>query len=190
MKAGVEVLRNRRQSSSSGEPLADEDTKWLFPLSLLRLHQPCANLKHLHKLIRTHFQEILCLSFKPDPSLFYYYFYCPPDHPISPAPTDVAAHNLCVGLDDNEVVGFRRSFDNDNSVSQTCSLTGGRSDSGSEPIDDVEWEEEGESEVPPVPLFLHLTATVRSKKNVTSQSLNALPTCLGDLMSILSGKDF
>ena len=156
MKAGVEVLRNRRQSSSSGEPLADEDAKWLFPLSLLRLHQPCANLKHLHKLIRTHFQEILCLSFKPDPSLFYYYFYCPPDHPISPAPTDVAAHNLAVGLDDNEVVGFRRSFDNDNSVSQTCSLTGGRSDSGSESIDDVEWEEEGESEMPPVPLFLHL----------------------------------
>lgn len=54
MKAGVEVLRNRRQSSSSGEPLADEDAKWLFPLSLLRLHQPCANLKHLHKLIRAY----------------------------------------------------------------------------------------------------------------------------------------
>jgi hypothetical protein len=169
----------------------DDDAKWHFPLSLLRLHQPCANLKHLHKLIRTRFQEIVCLSFKPVPSLFDYYFYCPPDHPISPVPTDMAAHNLSVGLDDNEMVEFRQSFDTENSVSRTCSLTGGRSDSGSEPIDDVEWEEdgEGEAEVPSVPLFLHLTATVRSKKNVTSQSLNALPTCLGDLMSILPGKN-
>lgn len=192
MKAGVEVLRHQRQTSSSGEPLVDDDdAKWHFPLSLLRLHQPCANLKHLHKLIRTRFQEIVCLSFKPVPSLFDYYFYCPPDHPISPVPTDMAAHNLSVGLDDNEMVEFRQSFDTENSVSRTCSLTGGRSDSGSEPIDDVEWEEdgEGEAEVPSVPLFLHLTATVRSKKNVTSQSLNALPTCLGDLMSILPGKE-
>uniref|UniRef100_A0A0N7ZXW0 Protein SZT2 n=1 Tax=Daphnia magna TaxID=35525 RepID=A0A0N7ZXW0_9CRUS len=190
MKAGLEILRQRKQSSSSGEPLVEDDAKWDFPLSLLRLHQPCANLKHLHKLIRTRFQEILCLSFKPVPSLFDYYFYCPPDHPLSPAPDGgLAIHDLSIGHDDTELVEFRRSSDTDNSVSQTCSVTGGRSDSASEPIDDVEWEEDGEdeTEATSVPLFLHLTATVRSKKNVTSQSLNALPTCLGDLMTSISG---
>lgn len=189
MKAGVEVLRQRRQSTSAGEPAPEEDARWHFPMSLLRLHQPCANLKHLHKLIRTRFQEILCLSFKPVPSLFDYYFYCPPDHPTTPAPNDQAL-DLSLGLDDNEVVEFRQSFDTENSVSRTCSVTGGRSDSGSEPLDDVEWEDdgEGEQETPSVPLFLHLTATVRSKKDVASQSLNALPTCLGDLLSCLSGK--
>lgn len=192
MKAGLEVLRQRKQSSSSGEPLAEDDAKWHFPLSLLRLHQPCANLKHLHKLIRTRFQEILCLSFKPVPSLFDYYFYCPPDNSLSPVPDDMVIHNLSLGPDDTELVEFRRSSDTDNSVSQTCSLTGGCSDSASEPIDDVEWEEdgEGETEATSVPLFLHLTATVRTKTNVTSQSLNALPTCLGDLMTSLSGEEY
>ena len=190
MKAGVEVIRQRRQSSSSGEPVPEEEAKWHFPLSLLRLHQPCANLKHLHKLIRTRFQEILCLSFKPVPSLFEYYFYCPPDHPTSPAPNDQTI-DLSLGLDDHEVVEFRKSFDTESSINRNCSLTGGRSDSGSEPLDDVEWEDDGEGEVetPAVPLFLHLTATVRSKKDVVSQSLNALPTCLGDLMACLSGLD-
>lgn len=59
----------------------------------------------------------------------------------------------------------------------------------SEVLDDVELEGEGESigEVPSIPLFLHLTATVRAKKEVASQSLDALPTCLGDLLACISG---
>lgn len=85
MKAGIEMLRQRQPSAAADEPDEEEANKWLFPLSLLRLHQPCANLRHLHKLIRTRFQEILCLSFKPIPSLFDYYFYCPPDRPNSSA---------------------------------------------------------------------------------------------------------
>lgn len=189
MKAGIEFLRQRMQSTCSGEPSPEDDAKWHFPLSLLRLHQPCANLRHLHKLIRTRFHEILCLSFKPVPSLLDFYFYCPPDHLTSPELNDTAMHDVSTGLEENEGIEFRRSFDAENSVSQTCSVSGGRSDSGSEPIYDVEWEEDndGEVEVPAVPLFLHLTATVRSKKDVASQSLNALPTCLGDLMACLEG---
>lgn len=60
----------------------------------------------------------------------------------------------------------------------------------SEAVDDVELEGDGDSdnELPPIPLFLHLTATVRSKKDVASQSLDSLPTCLGDLLSCLSSK--
>lgn len=228
MKAGIEMLRHRQSSSfssmtaavssssTSAEPDEEETNKWHFPLSLLRLHQPCANLRHLHKLIRTRFQEILCLSFKPVPSLFDYYFYCPPDRPNSPAPNGPEAAAISPGLDDTEVcafdidliglvikhsnfvfdqsqiVEFHRSYDHDNSSSRSCSALDG-SDSSSESIDDVELEGEGESEseeVPPIPLFLHLTATIRrNKKDVASQSLDALPTCLGDLLGCLSSKN-
>ncbi len=107
MKAGIDMLRQRQSSLSSSSttaPEEDESSKWNFPLSLLRLHQPCMNLRHLHKLIRTRFQEILCLSFKPIPSLFDYYFYCPPDRPSSPdlcLPPD--SITLSPGLDDTGV---------------------------------------------------------------------------------------
>ena len=205
MKAGLESIRQQRLSTpvASGNQSAEETDA--FPLSLLRLHQPCVNLKHLHRLIRTRFQEILCLSFKPVPSLSDFYFYCPPDHPMSPShqtnnpadDTDTIGqqHELSLGLDDHEaLVEFRQSFGTDQSSgksgsSRTCSVAGARSNSGSEPIDDVEWDEDedGQEEIPAVPLFLHLTATVRTKKDVASQSLNALPTCLGDLMNCLSG---
>jgi len=61
----------------------------------------------------------------------------------------------------------------------------------SEVLDDVELEGDCESvgEVPSIPLFLHLTATVRAKKEVASQSLDALPTCLGDLLACISGSE-
>ena len=47
----------------------------------------------------------------------------------------------------------------------------------------MEEEEQEQEEETTVPLFLHLTATVRWKKDVASQSLKSLPTCLGDLTS-------
>ena len=102
MKAGIEMLRLSK-SSAAAEADKEEASKWHFPLSLLRLHQPCANLRHLHKLIRTRFQEILCLSFKPIPSLFDYYFYCPPDRPSSPAPVNESvALDITTGIDESE----------------------------------------------------------------------------------------
>lgn len=186
MKTVLEMLKARKHRDDDG--CGDDDAHWNFPLSLLKLHQPCTALKYLHRLIRTRFQEILCLSFKPVPSLFDYYFYFPPDHPHTPMTS--VAQDVALNLDDSEVVQFQRSFDTDNSTSRSCSPPGGRSDDGSEPLDDVEIDDDAdcESELPAVPLFLHLTATVRVKKDVMSQSLKGLPTCLGDLMACLPGK--
>lgn len=188
MKTVLEMLRMRKQK----EEEVAEDGRWNFPLSLLRLHQPCTALRHLHKLIKTRFQEIICLSFKPVPSLFDYYFYCPPDHPNTPMAGGNAleTQDLSVNMDESEVVQFQHSFETEKSESRSCSPPGGRSDDGSEPLDDVEIEGDGngECEPPAIPLFLHLTATVRAKKDVMSQSLNGLPTCLGDLMGCISCK--
>lgn len=184
-KAGLETLLLRQQS---GEPEESSQGKLQFPLSLLRLHQPCANLKHLHKLIRTRFEEILCFSFKPIPTQPDYYFYCPPDHHVLdavPSNNGLEINDISIGPDDNEVVEFRRSFngqEDGTSHGSTCSGSTG-------PIEDldIDIDDDSEEEQPHIPLFLHLTATVRSGKEVSSHSLNSFPTCLADLLPSLPG---
>ena len=98
MKSGLEMLLHQKSGRAG-------DARLNLPLSLLKLHQPCANLKHLHKLIRTRFEEILCFSFKAIPTQQDYYFYCPPDHHMAPAPpaNGVDINDISIGPDDNEV---------------------------------------------------------------------------------------
>ena len=185
-KAGLETLLLRRQC---GQPEESKQGKLQFPLSLLRLHQPCVNLKHLHQLIRTRFEEILCFSFKPIPTQPDYYFYCPPDHQgmgVGASNNGLDMNDISIGPDDNEVVEFRRSFNGpdggDTSHGSTCSGSTG-------PIEDldIDIDDDSEEEQPHIPLFLHLTATVRCGKEVSSHSLNSFPTCLGDLLPSLPG---
>ena len=55
-------------------------------------------------------------------------------------------------------------------------------------IEDLDIDGDEDSEVEPhVPLFLHLTASVRSNKEVSSQTLDMFPTCLSDLRTCISG---
>ena len=184
-KAGLETLLLRQQS---GQPEESSQGKLQFPMSLLQLHQPCVNLKHLHKLIRTRFEEILCFSFKPIPTQPDYYFYCPPDHQVfgaAPSNNGLEINDISIGPDDNEVVEFRRSFngpEDDTSHGSACSGSTG-------PMEDldIDVDDDSEEEQPHIPLFLHLTATVRSGKDVSSHSLNSIPTCLGDLLPSLPG---
>ncbi|XP_076055800.1 KICSTOR complex protein SZT2-like isoform X3 [Oratosquilla oratoria] len=49
----------------------------IFPLSLVKLHQPCNDLRTLHSNIKEHFMNILQESFKSVPSFPEYYFYFP-----------------------------------------------------------------------------------------------------------------
>ena len=154
-----------------------------FPLNLLREHKPCAKLKHLHKLIRMRFHEILCQSFHPVPSLNDYYVY--------------TGH---AGQAEEPSHSHREEDTNSldaSSVASSVSTDIGAEIEGDDAIDDeeeidldlMEEEEQEQEEETTVPLFLHLTATVRWKKDVASQSLKSLPTCLGDLTLCLSSTD-
>ena len=98
MKSGIEMLRQQRYTA--------DETQSLFPLSLLRLHQPCTNLKHAHQLIQKRFQEILCLSFRPVPSQRDYYFYYQPLSQLTPSPVadEIEPCNVSIGLFDREVI--------------------------------------------------------------------------------------
>jgi len=224
------VKESRRMANTKDKDKAEcqqEDPLSHFPLNLLHEHKPCAKLRHLHRLIRVRFQEILCQSFHPVPSLSDYYVYRPM---IAPQPVtteqqmngksttnDVSTSDVEIEFlrrrrrsqqqrgpmdreQDSMSVGFSSALSQDgrcDSVS-TGGADGVDGENGESDIDDDDEDidlEMGEDqgvdsdemqEEPPVPLFLHLTATVRWKKDVASQSLRSLPTCLGDLISCLS----
>ena len=202
MKSGIEMLRQQQLRKQQDVPaeqpeqqqMVDTD-KWQFPMSLLRLHQPCASLKHLHKLIRSRFEETLCLSFKPVPSQRDYYFYCPPDCQLIPGPAadELDVTEVSMSHDDHDqVVEFCRSqHDMDSGSTDATSVSS--NDNSSRPMNDIDLEvdddEEEEDEVDDdkeeiqIPLFLHLTATIRCNKQIVSQSINSLPTCLGNLLT-------
>ena len=153
-------------------------------------------MKHLHELIRNRFEETLCLSFKPVASQRDYYFYCPADCTGLVAAADSARQSLAVvdseaSLDQS--IHFRRS-DSEDSVSFTSGESRPIGDLDLEADDDDDEDDDDDDDdqpdgEPEIPLFLHLTSTIRCDKQVISQSINSLPTCLGNLLTPSSGKN-
>lgn len=52
----------------------------------------------------------------------------------------------------------------------------------------MEVDEEHEEQVPQIPLFLHMTTTIRCRKDIVSGSIDLLPTCLANVAEHLPGQ--